>query len=165
MWQIKNKIFCRKYENFSWKTDFIHLTKFEQQWRSTRANWIYFTFIFTILEAWTTVILLLKTILWEILFGNVVPCVAAYTKNAEASGSCCVIYVNEKSRVKNGCTMKADWKTKQKRYDTYIVCVFMPLLLLIMFFEIVFISRHHADLNGFSVTHAISNYEQVFDFD
>ena len=44
--------------------------------------------------------------------------------------------------------MKAD-KIKQIRYGTYFVCLFMSLLLLIMFLEIVFICRRHADPNGF----------------
>ena len=43
-------------------------------------SWIYFTFIFTILEVWRAVILVLKTILWGLLFGNLVPCVTAYRR-------------------------------------------------------------------------------------
>ena len=59
----------------------------------------------------------------------------------------CNLYFNEKTRAKNVCTMKAD-KIKRIRYGTYFVCLFMSLLLL-MFFEIVFICRRHADPNGF----------------
>ena len=41
-------------------------------------SWIYLVLIFTTLEVWRALILLLKTILWGLLFGNLVSCVVAY---------------------------------------------------------------------------------------
>ena len=65
----KNKILYKKYENFSQKKT----KSYKSYW-----IWIYFGVMFTILEVWRDVILLLKKILWGLLFGNLMPCMAAY---------------------------------------------------------------------------------------
>ena len=83
-------------------------------------SWIYFAFIFSILEVWRAVILLLKTILWGLLFWSLVPCVATYRKTLRFAEIVTWLFLNEETRVNIACTMKADEITKQKRYDTYL---------------------------------------------
>ena len=111
-------------------------------------SWIYSAFIFSILEVWRAVILLLKTILWGLLFGNLVPCVAVYRKTPRLYRNCYVIILKWRNSREHCMYNEIWWNNKTEKVWHLLVCVFMSLLLLIMFFEIVSICRRHADPNG-----------------
>ena len=111
-------------------------------------SWIYSAFIFSILEVWRAVILLLKTILWGLLFGNLVPCVAVYRKTPRLYRNCYVIILKWRNSREHCMYNEIWWNNKTEKVWHLLVCVFMSLLLLIMFFVIVSICRRRADPNG-----------------
>ena len=83
-------------------------------------SWIYSAFVFSVEEVWRAVILLLKIILWELLLGNLVPCVAVYRKTPRLAEIVTKLFLNKETRANIARTMKPDEITKQKRCDTYL---------------------------------------------
>ena len=80
-------------------------------------------------------------------------------KNAEASRNCCIIYIKSKHSFEH-CIYSEIWlNNKTEKVWHLLVCPFMLLLLVIMFYTIAFVCRRHVDPNGFPYllrTHAIS---------
>lgn len=111
------------------KTDFICLANLEGQWQSTR-----------------TKLNLFRTCIYYL--GDLESCYSPAKVNFTRAtfwkfGASVVAH--EKICVNIACTIKADLITKQKRND--IVCSF--ILLLIMFFEMLFICHRHGDPDRF----------------
>lgn len=72
------------------------------------------------LLSWRPGELWLMTILWGLLFRNLVLCVAAYRRMLKPLKMLNSLYLNQKSCTNIACTMKADLIAKQNRYNTYL---------------------------------------------
>ena len=70
-----------------------------------KGSWLYLSLILTPLKVSRAVILLLKTILWGLLFGHLELCV---TINTEASRNCWVIYLKAK-HLHEHCIHNESW--------------------------------------------------------
>ena len=70
-------------------------------------------------------------------------------KNTEASRNCCVIHLKSKHS-REHCIYHESWlNSKTEKVWHFLVCYFISLLLLIMFFTIFFVCRRHVHPNGF----------------
>ena len=88
-WSISNfsvTIIKSSYDVEKWRKDTFYnlrqLTNLLWQWSTTwrKVIWIYLALILTFLKVKRAVILLLKTILWGLLFQNLVPCMTMQGK-------------------------------------------------------------------------------------
>ena len=86
-------------------------------------SWIYSAFIFSILEVWRAVILFLKTILWGLLFGNLVRVWSCIEKRRNAYRNCYVIILKWRNSRKHCMYNEIWWNNKTKGMTLTCLCL------------------------------------------
>ena len=123
---IKNKIFYKKYKNFSQKTILYVLPILNGRDEAWVQSWIYFAFIFSNLEVWRAVIFFLKTILWGLLFGKFLSCVAMYWKMPRLKEIVMQLFLNEETCANIIYMYNENWWNNKTEKEWHLfVCVFI----------------------------------------
>ena len=143
MTRIRTKVLYKKYESFSPKTDFACE-------KARGSSWIYLPLYIYYPRGLETVILLPN-----VLFGNLVPCVAAYGGTPKLL-EIVMQFIRKSKNLREYSINNESWLNKKTENVWHLlVCAITAVANV---FEMIFVCRHQAVLMGFHICYMVQSF-------